>query len=120
MFHRISAVRGVHRQTRMTAATSFQLLWDSLCDLIGTSATATLIRRAAKHASVNALVITKPAFEYEYVVPQHWSDNGSEELKALVHTLQPLLVELTGPIVVQRLRSVPALALLLREDDHES
>jgi hypothetical protein len=69
---------------------------------------------------LSGLVITKPAFEYEYIVPQTWSGNGSEELKVLVQTLQPLLVELTGLIIVQRLRSIPTLAEMLVEDDRES
>jgi hypothetical protein len=108
-----------------TAAASFQLLWENLSDLIGTSATATLVRRAAKHAaasdpSLGALVIKKPAFDYEYIVPQHWSDDGADELRLLIHSLQPLLVELTGLIVIQRLRSVPELAVMLLEDDRAS
>jgi hypothetical protein len=105
-----------------TTAAAFQLLWDNLTDLIGASATAQLVRRAAKHAQrstpgLAALVIRKPAFEYEYIVPAAWTDDGNEELRALVHTLQPLLVELTGMIVVQRLRSIPHLAILLPEDE---
>jgi hypothetical protein len=107
-----------------TTATAFQLLWDNLTDLIGTSATAQLVRRAAKHAQryspgLAALVIKKPAFEYEYVVPPNWNSDGSEELKALIETLHPLLVELTGMIVLQRLRSIPDLATLLPEVEGE-
>jgi hypothetical protein len=107
-----------------TAASSFQLLWDSLTDLIGISATATLVRRAAKHAepmtpSLSQLVITKSAFDYQFVVPPHWNENGAEELGKLLRTLQSLLLDLTGPVVVQRLRSIPALADML-EDEHES
>ena len=116
--HRVTST---HPQT--TAAT-FELLWENLADLIGTSATAALVRRAAKHAAAQApaltgLVIRKPAFEYEFIVPQHWIDDGSDELRMLVHTLQPLLVELTGRIVLQRLQSIPALAALLCEEDDE-
>jgi hypothetical protein len=108
-------------QTSSNTATAFHLLWEQLSDLIGASATATLVRRAAKHAQARqpglaALVIKRPAFEYELVVPSHWYDDGVEELKVLLGVLQPLLVELTGLIVVQRLRSVPALAALLPED----
>jgi hypothetical protein len=107
------------------AAASFHLLWENLSELIGTSATATLVRRAAKHAatsapSLAALVIKKPTFDYEYIVPQHWSDDGSDELRLLIHSLEPLLVELTGLIVIQRLRSIPELAVMLPEDDRES
>lgn len=110
---------------RTTTADSFQLLWDHLSDLIGTSATATLVRRAAKHAlprapGLSRLEIKRPTFEYEVLVPATWRDDGSDDLKSLVRTLQPLLVELTGPIVVQRLRSIPELAAMLMEDDRDA
>jgi hypothetical protein len=108
-----------------TTAAAFHLLWENLSDLIGTSATATLVRKAAKHAATRVpalatLKITKPAFEYELVVPMSWNDDGADDLRALVQTLQPLLVELTGMIVVHRLRSIPALATMLVEDDRGS
>lgn len=93
---------------------------------MGSSATATLVRRAAKHAStkrpeLGVLVIHRPKFVYEYAVPDRWTDNGHgrEELDALVQALVPLLTELTGDIALQRLRSIPDIrdAGLLREGD---
>jgi hypothetical protein len=105
-----------------STAELFQLLWNDLVDVLGSSATATLLRRAAKHGvkrqpGLTKLVIHRPAFEYEYVVPEHWSTNGREELVVLCQTLVPILEELTGRIVVQRLRSSPQLAPLV--DDQE-
>lgn len=105
-----------------STAELFHLLWNDLVDVLGSSATATLLRRAAKHGvkrqpGLTNLVIHRPAFEYEYVVPETWSDNGREELVVLCQTLVPLLEELTGRIVVQRLRSIPQLAPLV--DDEE-
>lgn len=57
------------------------------------------------------LVIHRPLFDYEYVVPETWreNDNGRSELSELMHALLPLLIELTGGIAVQRLRSAPEL-----------
>jgi hypothetical protein len=112
-------------QQSPTTAAAFHLLWENLSDLIGTSATATLVRKAAKHAathvpSLAGLKITRPAFEYEFVVPISWNDDGADELRVLIQALQPLLVELTGMIVVHRLRSIPALATMLVEDDRGS
>jgi hypothetical protein len=106
------------------AKASFHVLWDQLTDLIGTTAAATLLRRAARHAEPRApalagLLISKSSFEYVVVVPAAWNENGSDDLKILIQTLQPLLVELTGSIVVQRLRSIPALAPMLLEDDRD-
>jgi hypothetical protein len=107
---------------KSSTAELFQLLWNDLVDVLGSSATATLLRRAAKHGvkrqpGLTKLVIHRPAFEYEYVVPEHWSTNGRQELVVLCQTLVPILEELTGRIVVQRLRSIPQLASLV--DDQE-
>jgi hypothetical protein len=100
-----------------TTAELFALLWDELVDVLGSSATATLLRRAAKHGirrhpNLDQLVIHRPAFEYEYVVPKQWTNgpDGRDALAVLVQTLVPILEELTGPIVIQRLRSRPELA----------
>lgn len=100
----------------LTTASLFAVVWNALTDLMGSSATATLVRRAAKHAAakrpaLNVLVIHRPVFDYEYVVPEPWRDdgNGMEDLSELVRALVPLLTELTGTIAVQRLRSFPEL-----------
>lgn len=99
-----------------TSADLFALLWDDLADVLGSSATASLVRRAAKHAgthrhALSALVIQRAAFEYEYVVPAAWhAQRGScDELALLVETLLPLLEQLTGSIVIRRLQAIPAL-----------
>jgi hypothetical protein len=110
--------------TQPTTADLFALLWNDLVDVLGTSATATLLRRAAKHGVKHApgldrLVIHRPVFEYEYVLPIEWTNagNGERELHALCKTLVPLLRDLTGGIVLHRLRSIPNLAPLV--DDAE-
>lgn len=99
-----------------TTAALFGLLWDDLADVIGSSATATLLRRAAKHGAghrpeLRELVIHRPAFEYEYILPDAWADDGRghDALVELVRTLVPLLQELTGSIVIRRLQAIPAL-----------
>lgn len=99
-----------------TTADLFAVLWDELVDVLGSSATATLVRRAVKRGAgsqpkLAQLVIHRPAFEYEYVVPEEWTNDakGRDALTVLVQTLVPILEELTGPIVIQRLRSKPEL-----------
>jgi hypothetical protein len=100
----------------ITAAALFALLWDDLVDVLGVSATASIVRRAAKRAAADRpelgqLTIHKRAFEYEYVVPPQWSQNGPKDsLCRLVDCLVPILRELTGGIVIQRLRSHPQLS----------
>lgn len=105
-----------------STATLFALLWDALTDLMGSSATATLVRRAAKHGAakqpgLRVLVIHRPSFEYEYVVPDVWSDNGRDDLRELTRHLVPLLTELTGSIAVKRLQSVQLLVAAGLFDD---
>lgn len=109
-----------------TTADLFALVWDDLADVLGSSATASLLRRAAKHAgtrepALSALVIQRAAFEYEYTVPAAWREHrGScDELALLVQALLPLLEQLTGSIVIRRLQAIPALVragLIEREE----
>jgi hypothetical protein len=95
----------------------FALLWETLDDVIGSAATATVMRRAVKRAStgtlpLEGLAIVRERFEYRYAVPESWNVQSSEgltSLRGLTRQLHPLLVELTGLVVVHRLRSVPEL-----------
>jgi hypothetical protein len=112
-------------------AVLFGVLWDTLNDIMGSAATATLVRRAAKHASIRSpgldgLAITRERFDYRYAVPDSWqtgSDDGLASLRRLMLELQPLLIELTGRVVLHRLDSVPELkrcGLVRAEADRET
>lgn len=105
----------------LTASALFDLLWGTLADVLGTAATAVLLRRAAKRATsrdpaLHGLVIQRETIGYTYTVPSAWQDYGKSAPEAalgeLVHELRPLLLELTGSVVVQRLERVPALRTL--------
>jgi nucleotide-binding universal stress UspA family protein len=95
-----------------TAAALFDSLWESLADLLGTAATATLLRRAIKRASADHAklpnVIVNNAIAYEYELPDAWRQpnrpEALEALRALAGELGRLLVQLTGPVVVRRLQ----------------
>jgi hypothetical protein len=95
----------------------FGVLWETLNDIMGSAATATLVRRAVKHASsrspgLEGLAITRERFEYRYALPESWngeSEVGLSALQGLTRELQPLLTELTGPVVLHRLRNVQEL-----------
>lgn len=101
-----------------TAAQLFVLLWNTMADVIGGAATATLIRRSAKRAvtrraGVAELVIARDGFAYSYSLPAAWLQTGAEplaDLRALVKDLAPLLFDLTGPVILGRLQAVPDLA----------
>ena len=104
-----------------SAAELFDLLWESLADVVGTAATATLLRRAIKRAAAQTscpepITVGRNGLDYEYLLPETWKQPGNEEaigaLRVVATELRALLVELTGPVVVRRLsRLAPLLKL---------
>jgi hypothetical protein len=109
-----SAVRGT---AELSSGALFALVWNALADLLGTAATATLLRRAAKRAvtrepALAELVIVRENLEYGYTLPSTWKDGAGAlggPLRSLIEELLPLLVELTGPIAVRHLAQIPEL-----------
>jgi hypothetical protein len=102
----------VNGETAHSAAELFELLWEDLADVLGTAATATLLRRAIKAAGSHAawsepVLVARNGLDYEYRLPETWKDPGNEgalgALRVLSAELRELLVELTGPVVVARL-----------------
>lgn len=92
-----------------SAAELFDLLWESLADVLGTAATAIILRRAIQQAALRAapaerVVIVRNGLEYEYRVPEAWKEPGNDAavdaLRGVAAALRVLLVELTGPVVV--------------------
>jgi hypothetical protein len=104
-----------------SAAEVFDVLWESLADVLGTAATATLLRRAIKRAASQTswsepVTVARNGLDYEYRLPETWKQSGNGEaigaLRAVAAELRVLLVELTGPVVVRRLsRLAPLLKL---------
>ncbi len=92
---------------------SFALVWDAIADVIGTAATAALLRRAAKRASaryptLGELTIARRTFTPEYELPAAWltAPTGAatvEQFQALLDELVLLLHQLTGVVVLRRL-----------------
>ena len=101
----------------LSAANVFGILWRALSDILGTSAAATLLRRAAQRAvprwpELAALSITRESLEYHYTVPSVWNEPTRDvprALSELARELTALLVELTGSVVVNRLAQIPEL-----------
>jgi len=95
----------------------FDILWRGLADILGTAAAATLLRRAAQRAlprwpELAALRIVRERLEYRYSLPPDWEQPVSPlpgALSDVAHQLWPLLVDLTGTVVVQRLAQIPEL-----------
>ena len=98
-------------------AVLFNILWEALADVLGTAATAILLRRAAQRAlprcpQLAELAIERENLEYRYTLPSTWEDRTEvlpEALRELIGELRPLLVELTGPVVLRHLEQVPEL-----------
>jgi hypothetical protein len=105
----------------------FDVLWTALIEILGSPATAALLRRSAKRRlgdfpELGELAITRKGFEYAYAVPPDWkhaNERSTAALQALIQDLCSLLLELTGPVVLHRLEALPQLAkccLSLSED----
>lgn len=105
-----------------TPSEIFDVLWGTLVELLGSPATATLLRRSAKRRlgdfpELVELAITRQDFEYTYVVPADWkhaNKRSNAALQALVQDLCCLLLELTGPVVLHRLKTSSQLAKCLQ------
>lgn len=101
-----------------SAAELFELLWESLADVLGTAATATLLRRSIKHAAARTpwsepVIVARNGLEYTYRLPETWKEPGNDEavdmLRIVAAELRVLLIELTGPIVIARLGNLAPL-----------
>lgn len=94
----------------------FGILWDELVDLLGSAATAALLRRALRRALPHSaeladLVIARVEEEYGYRVPAAFglAKGPPPGLRTLVEELRPLLEELTGKVALRHLERVPEL-----------
>ena len=101
-----------------SAAELFDLLWETLADVLGTAATATLLRRSVKQAAARTawpepVIVARTGLDYTYRLPEAWKQPGNDEavdaLRIIAAELRVLLVELTGPVVVTRLGRLAAL-----------
>jgi hypothetical protein len=104
-------------RAELRGAALFKLIWDSIADVLGASATATLLRRAARRAMVRSpelseLAVSRTDAGYTYALPRALVGKVERTpiaLRELVGELRPLLVELTGQVVVRRLEQIPGL-----------
>jgi hypothetical protein len=115
----------------LAAAELFTLVWQGLVEILGTAATATLIRRAAARAAATtpnlpSVVVNRNTVTYAYEVPAIWRRPGDpralRSLQALLVELGLLLRELTGPVVIRRLERIAPLrdaGLSFGKEQHE-
>ena len=85
----------------------YGLLHETLSEVIGRTATEALLRRALRRASAQDPELSALARKSaEGGAPvQWWTDGrrGMQYLRAVMRELWPLLIEITGPVVVARL-----------------
>lgn len=113
---RLRMVRPGDAAASLSAAALFAHLWVAMVDLLGTSATATLLTRAARraqprHRELQELAISRVDAEFTYVVPDAFvrTQGPPPALLALVRELQPLLADSTGQVALNHLARVPEL-----------
>ena len=103
--------------TEIRGAALFKLIWDSVADVLGTTAAATLLRRAAQRATprspeLGEFAILRTDAGYTYTLPRALVgklEHTPVALRELVGELRPLLAELTGQVVVRRIDQIPGL-----------
>jgi hypothetical protein len=66
----------------LSAAALFTLLWEELADVLGTAATAVLVRRAARRAAhrrpeLAELAISRENLEYRFILPRAWTERAN-------------------------------------------
>lgn len=94
------------------------LVWAELVRILGAPAAAALLRRSAKrllhdYPEFKELAITRQGFDYVYTVPADWKQADKKShaaVEALLQELCSVLLEMTGPVVVRRLKDLPQLA----------
>jgi hypothetical protein len=100
----------------LTAAEVFNAVWTGLLEVLGTAATAALVRRAAQRISATApdlpsVVVNRNTVTYEVEIPAIWrrpdDPRAQHSLRVLLAELGFLLRELTGLVVIRRLERLP-------------
>jgi DNA-binding CsgD family transcriptional regulator len=85
---------------------TYDVLHETLSEVIGRTATEALLRRALRRASSRDPELAALARKTEGGKPvQWWADGrrGTKYLRAVMRELWPLLIEVTGPVVIARL-----------------
>jgi hypothetical protein len=99
------------------AAALFDIVWDTLAEVLGTAAVAAIVRRAAGRTAVESpelvdVVVVRQDLDYRYTLPLAWSQKAActpRALHVLVTEIGRLLAELTGPVVIRRLEEISEL-----------
>lgn len=118
---------GLPAGAELSVSALFTKLWDALAELLGPAATATLLKRAARRAAARSpelaeLVIRRQGLVYVYACPPGWSvrsGGAPPALRDLIGELRPLLIEMTGQLVIPHLEQILELRQLLLAPQEE-
>ncbi|MDB5219641.1 MAG: hypothetical protein JWO86_7568 [Myxococcaceae bacterium] len=108
--------QGERARAPTTSAALFTMAWESLVDMLGSATAATLMRQAASRAALRCpeledFSVARERLEYRCALPRSWSEPApAQGLRELFIELRAILLALTGPVVVERLRTIPELA----------
>ncbi len=102
-------------------ADAVEQVWRTLAETLGTTATAALIRRAARRASTSAprlerFLVEGQGYSYRFQVPDEWAgddDGARSDVRRLLEELCLLLRDLTGDVITAKLGHVQAIQPLL-------
>jgi redox-sensitive bicupin YhaK (pirin superfamily) len=101
---------------RVEGAAVFEILWNTLTDVLGPAGAATVLLRAARraearHPELGELVITRAGHEYRYALPASFHRAGGDQLplRHLLDEVRTLLTDLTGQVVLCSFDRVPEL-----------
>lgn len=101
-----------------SAAHLFEVVREALVGVLGTAATATMFRRAAKRAverrpdlALDGFQVVRDGMDYRWELPSSWHAPSPASLEAvgwlIREELCPVLSELTGTVVVDLLARQP-------------
>jgi hypothetical protein len=115
--------RGEGNDTVVSTGSAFVAIWESLSEVMGTPTAAILLERARSRAArrdngLNAVAIKREGFDYRYEMPEAWLTTVDKALMGtLIAELVPLLTELTGQLVVNRLAKLEILRKFATEQE---
>jgi hypothetical protein len=103
--------------TELRGAALFKLIWDAVSDVVGTTAAAMILRRAAKRAmdrspDLEEIEFIRTDVGYSYALPRALIGKLEQTpvaLRDLVSELRPLLVAWGWKVVADRIEQIPEL-----------
>lgn len=107
---------------------ALRALWTAVAEVIGSAATAVLIRRAIKRAarqypSLDDLTVELQEFLYQLRIPEHWDAppdaETAEAIRALIAAFTEIARQLSGEILIRHISRLAVLEPYRGKDKEE-